>query len=170
MSSTRERATAAAYALLKRGEKPSVGKIRAEMGPGGSDVTLNSALNEFWQELGHLADQAAQRPDIPEHLFNLVAEVWAVATDDAHAALADYRNEAKARADNADIALEEAKTELTGANSDIDGLRERLQVSQTSATDKTVTIAELNVAITQLKERSEQLAEEKKLGEGESDE
>jgi chromosome segregation ATPase len=77
---TQEQVTHAADALLARGERPTIEKVRAELGTG-SPNTLLRLLEVWWSELaGRLAAQArAQLPEIPDAVKRAMMTLWSEA-------------------------------------------------------------------------------------------
>jgi hypothetical protein len=77
---TQDQVTRAADALLARGERPTIEKVRAELGTG-SPNTLLRLLEVWWAELAErLAAQArAELPDIPEAVQRAMMTLWSEA-------------------------------------------------------------------------------------------
>ena len=77
---TQDQVTRAADALLARGERPTIEKVRAELRTG-SPNTLLRLLEVWWAELaGRLAAQArAQLPDIPDAVQRAMMTLWSEA-------------------------------------------------------------------------------------------
>lgn len=77
---TQDLVTKAADALLARGERPTIEKVRAELGTG-SPNTLLRLLEVWWSELaGRLAAQArAELPDIPDAVQRAMMTLWSEA-------------------------------------------------------------------------------------------
>lgn len=79
--------------LLAEGHRPTVANVRARTGRG-SASTINAALKEWWQELARRIAEARARPDVPSPLLEVADHLWTAALDQAHQALAGYREEA----------------------------------------------------------------------------
>jgi len=94
MSSTRDLAREAAFEMLMSGTKPSVQKIREELGKG-SDKTILDGLNEFWSELGQLIQDWRTYPKIPDDLAKAMNEWWHLAMKQSHLSLDTERKEMK---------------------------------------------------------------------------
>jgi chromosome segregation ATPase len=77
---TQDQVTDAADALLARGERPTIEKVRAKLGTG-SPNTLLRLLEVWWAELaGRLAAQArAQLPGVPETVQRAMMTLWSEA-------------------------------------------------------------------------------------------
>ncbi len=77
---TQDRVNQAADAVLQRGERPTIEKVRAELGTG-SPNTLIRLLDVWWAELAErLAAQArANLPGLPEAVARAMQTVWSEA-------------------------------------------------------------------------------------------
>lgn len=77
---TQDRVNQAADALLQRGERPTIDKVRAELGTG-SPNTLIRMLEVWWTGLAErLAAQArADLPGVPEPVQRAMMTVWSAA-------------------------------------------------------------------------------------------
>lgn len=110
---TQDQVTHAADALLARGERPTIEKVRAELGTG-SPNTLLRLLDVWWAELaGRLAAQArAQLPDIPETVQRAMMTLWSEA-------VVATRQETEARYKEREQALEARETALLAQHEQI---------------------------------------------------
>ena len=111
MSSTRDLAREAAFEMLMSGTKPSVQKIREELGKG-SDKTILDGLNEFWSELGQLIQDWRTYPKIPDDLAKAMNEWWHLAMKQSHLSLDTERKEMKILINDA-VSKKEAALLLT---------------------------------------------------------
>ncbi|QBB70743.1 hypothetical protein ELE36_10440 [Pseudolysobacter antarcticus] len=77
---TQDQVNQAADALLQRGERPTIEKVRAELGTG-SPNTLIKLIESWWQSLAErLAAQArANLPDIPASVQQAMMTLWSEA-------------------------------------------------------------------------------------------
>lgn len=107
MSSTRDLAREAAFVMLMSGTKPSVQKIREQLGKG-SDKTILDGLNEFWSELGNLIQDWRTYPKIPDDLAKSMNEWWHMAMKQSHLSLETERKEMKVILDDAQSKMETA--------------------------------------------------------------
>lgn len=107
MSSTRDLAREAAFEMLMAGTKPSVQKIREQLGKG-SDKTILDGLNEFWSELGNLIQDWRTYPKIPDELAKSMSEWWHLAMKQSHLSLETERKEMKVILDDAQSKMEAA--------------------------------------------------------------
>ncbi|MBQ3301485.1 MAG: DNA-binding protein, partial [Eggerthellaceae bacterium] len=98
---TQDQVTKAADALLARGERPTIEKVRAVLGIG-SPNTLLRLLEVWWSELaGRLAAQArAELPDIPEAVQRAMMTLWSEA-------VVATRQESEARYEESERGLQE---------------------------------------------------------------
>ncbi|WP_018973153.1 DNA-binding protein [Rudaea cellulosilytica] len=103
---TQDQVTRAADALLARGERPTIEKVRAELGTG-SPNTLLRLLDVWWAELaGRLAAQArAQLPSIPDAVQRAMMTLWSEA-------VVVTRQEAETRLEERERGLQERETAL----------------------------------------------------------
>ena len=103
----------AADALLQRGERPTIEKVRAELGTG-SPNTLTRLLEVWWAGLSErLAAQArANVPGLPESVQRAVMTLWSEATvaarSIAQTEIADRESEAIGLRDEAQRAMDAA--------------------------------------------------------------
>jgi chromosome segregation ATPase len=107
MSSTRDLAREAAFKMLMSGTKPSVQKIREQLGKG-SDKTILDGLNEFWSELGQLIQDWRTYPKIPDNLAKAMNEWWHMAMKQSHLSLEIERKEMKDLINNATSKMDSA--------------------------------------------------------------
>lgn len=150
---TRELVIDVATRLLSRGEKPAVGNVRAIIGKG-SNLTIQSALNDWWKDLGQRINALYRHPTLPDAVATAAIDLWAVALNEADLSNQKYRDEANAqiiaaegRARLAEECLSTSKesyqiamSELDSANATIDGLERTLaaEVSHKDALSKQV--------------------------------
>jgi hypothetical protein len=130
---TQDRVNGAADALLQRGERPTIDKVRAELGTG-SPNTLTRLLEVWWAGLAErLAAQArANLPDIPESVQQAMMTLWSQAVvttrHEADAQLAEREQELARREAEIQRQLEEAvlanKTRSVALSHALDELRQ----------------------------------------------
>jgi len=103
---TQDQVTRAADALLARGDRPTIEKVRAELGTG-SPNTLLRLLEVWWAELaGRLAAQArAELPGIPDAVQRAMMTLWGEA-------VVVTRQEAETRYEERERVLQERETAL----------------------------------------------------------
>ena len=112
---TQDQVTRAADALLARGERPTIEKVRAELGTG-SPNTLLRLLEVWWAELaGRLDAQArAQLPGVPEPVQRAMMTLWSEAVvetrRDAEARLGEREQVLAAREADVQHQLEAARS------------------------------------------------------------
>jgi len=116
---TQSQVDIAADALLQRGERPTIEKVRAELGTG-SPNTLIRLLEVWWAGLSErLAAQArANVPGLPESVQRAIMTLWSEATLSARTVaqteIAGRESQAIARCDEAQRAIDAAaSSELT---------------------------------------------------------
>ncbi len=138
---TRELVIDVATRLISQGEKPAVSNVRAIIGKG-SNLTIQSALNDWWKDLGKRIDAQYHHPTLPDSVVAAAAELWTVALREADLANEKYRQKADAlvvdaesrarAAGDAQKLAEEgqhaAMSALDSANATIEGLDRTLAV------------------------------------------
>lgn len=111
---TRELVIDVATRLLAQGEKPAVGNVRAIIGKG-SNLTIQSALNDWWKDLGQRINTLYKHPTLPDALASAAMELWAVALREADLSNEKYRTEADAQVVKAEERAREAEEQLKHA-------------------------------------------------------
>jgi hypothetical protein len=132
---------AAADAVLARGERPTVERIRAYLGTG-SPNTVTRWLETWWRAAGQRLSAQESRlalPDAPNEVANAASQLWELAlrraADDAEARLADeYIALAEAREALAQREIA-AQSQLQAADDQTRQARGALQVSETRLAD-----------------------------------
>jgi len=107
---TREQAKAAAWQILRGGERPTTINVRAALGGRGSQQTLVAALNEFWRDLGDLLDPGELPLDVVRGCYAL----WQAAVEEAERRWEGERRRLAAAAQVADEALAQSELERHG--------------------------------------------------------
>ena len=114
---TQEQVSAAADALVAASERPTVEKIRAQLGTGSPNTV--SRMLEVWR--GALATRMGQMlvlPEVPGEVGQAFAEVWRLAVTHAasaaHASLAHEQNTLLAASDRFAIAVSSASIHTNG--------------------------------------------------------
>jgi chromosome segregation ATPase len=86
---------AAADAVLARGERPTVERVRTELGRG-SPARVGQLLEQWWEQLAQRLKGHALLPELPGEVAQSFAELWRLALlhaeATAHAALAEDQN------------------------------------------------------------------------------
>ncbi|MCP1375155.1 DNA-binding protein [Dyella lutea] len=114
---------AAADAVLARGERPTVERVRTELGRG-SPARVGQLLEQWWEQLAQRLKGHALLPELPGEVAQAFTEAWrlalAHADTTAQAALAEEHNRLFAEQTTLtqerklwEIALAEAKADLT---------------------------------------------------------
>lgn len=141
---TQEDVFGAADALLARGARPTIERVRREIGRG-SPNTVNPLLDAWWESLSErVRGEGKSKHSIPAALEKAVEEVFEQLRDAAHA-------EANAGLDTTRAALAERESELSkrearleaeraGLTQSIDTLQEELHAQR--ASNKTLTASE----------------------------
>lgn len=86
---------AAADAVLARGERPTVERVRTELGRG-SPARVGQLLEQWWEQLAQRLKGHALLPELPGEVAGAFAEAWRLAlnhaTTSAETALAEQQN------------------------------------------------------------------------------
>lgn len=136
---TRELTPLVATRLLAEGTKPTVESIRAVIKKG-SVTTIQSALNDWWVDLGKRINNLMRHPTLPDVVANVAMGLWNEALAEAERTTESHRQEAENRvaeaeararvAENEHRIAEEAKqaalSDLNSANASIAGLERTL--------------------------------------------
>ena len=107
----------------------------------GSMTAPAEALNKFWEDLREKSRVRIEHPDLPEALKtaagDLTATLWSAAQTQAHETLASFKGEAQ-------VAVLEAQTALTAAETERDSAHQTLQKVQLELAQANERIAALN--------------------------
>ena len=101
---TAAQSRAIALDLLKQGIRPTVKRVREQLGSTGSDTTVHNTLeNEFWPEIG----RRLSYPDWPDQLTEAIQTLWQLAIDKAQGGFDQYRKEMDERVSEVTAKCEE---------------------------------------------------------------
>lgn len=152
---TQEHVKAAADALLRAGERPTIERVRAQLGTG-SPNTLTRLLDVWWQDLGqrlHAVEAKLALPAAPPSVVEAASTLWTEALRSAEiivgeqaAALHNVLAAERAALADAQRALAEQEAARLA---ELQDLRHRLSLAETQRDD----------ANTRLGEQAEQLAD-----------
>jgi chromosome segregation ATPase len=121
------------------GKRPTLDSVRSVIGKG-SATTIQSALNNWWEDIGRRFRDQAHHPALPDSIADAANIFWQAAMKEAEKAFDKHREEADARVVEAEIskrqaeesskAAEESRQAVQGmlesANATIDGLERTL--------------------------------------------
>jgi chromosome segregation ATPase len=166
---TQEQVSAAADALVTAGERPTVEKIRAQLGTG-SPNTVTRMLDTWRGALATRLSQVLALPDVPADVGQAFAEVWRLAMAQAgslaQAALAHEQNALLAAQSSLaqerklwDITIVEAQAQAQGAGQAREVAEARLADVQRLVEQQAGQLAELMQQRDGWQQRAEQLAE-----------
>ncbi len=103
---------AAADRVLARGERPTVDRVRAELGRG-SPARVSQLLDAWWNALAQRMAGQAQLPDLPTEVSRAFAAVWQTACAEgeraAQAGLSEHRSTLDAQVSSARTAQQQAE-------------------------------------------------------------
>jgi chromosome segregation ATPase len=166
---TQDQVSAAADALVTAGERPTVEKIRAQLGTG-SPNTVTRMLDTWRGALAMRLSQVLALPDVPADVGQAFTEIWRLAMAQAgslaQAALAQEQNALLATQSSLtqerklwDIALAEAQAEAQGAGQAREVAETRLADLQRLVEQQAGQLAELMHQRDASQRRAEQLDE-----------
>lgn len=166
---TQEQVSAAADALVTAGERPTVEKIRAQLGTG-SPNTVTRMLDTWRGALATRLSQVLTLPEVPADAGQAFAEIWRVAVSHAaslaQAALAHEQNALLAAQTSLtqerklwEIAIAEAQTQAQNADQAREVAETRLADIQRLVEQQAGQLAELMQQRDGWQQRAEQLAE-----------
>jgi hypothetical protein len=166
---TQEQVSAAADALVTAGERPTVEKIRAQLGTG-SPNTVTRMLDTWRGALATRLSQVLALPEVPADVGQAFTEVWRLAMAQAgslaQTALAHEQNALLAAQTSItqerklwDIALAEAQAQAQSADQTREVAETRLADIQRLVEQQAAQLAELAQQRDGWQQRAEQLAE-----------
>ena len=166
---TQEQVSAAADALVTAGERPTVEKIRAQLGTG-SPNTVTRMLDTWRGALATRLSQVLALPEVPVEAGQAFAEIWRVAVSHAaslaQAALAHEQNTLLAAQTSLmqerklwEIAIAEAQAQAQSAGQAREVAETRLADIQRLVEQQAGQLAELLRQRDGLQQRADQLAE-----------
>jgi len=166
---TQDQVNAAADALVTAGERPTVEKIRAQLGTG-SPNTVTRMLDTWRGALAMRLSQVLALPDVPTDVGQAFTEVWRLAMAQAgalaQAALVHEQNALLATQSSLtqerklwDIAIAEAQAQAQSADQAREVAETRLADIQRLVEQQAGQLAELTQQRDGLQQRVEQLAE-----------
>lgn len=123
---------AAADRVLERGERPTVERVRIELGRG-SPARVGQLLEAWWDALARRLAGETRMPELPKAASSAFTELWRVATDEARNQLDAALAERRAAMDAEVVRFEAEKAEWeTAIETALDG-RARAMEGQTRA-------------------------------------
>lgn len=136
---TRELVFEVATRLLAEGRKPSVSNVLSIIGKG-SNTTIQSALNDWWKDIGKRINALFRHPTLPDSVAAAAIDLWSAALKEADLANEKYRQAADAQVVDAEYRARAAEEglrlseegrqtvmgELDSANATIEGLERTL--------------------------------------------
>src|SRR5690348_5958835 len=163
---TQDQVTRAADALLARGERPTIEKVRAQLGTG-SPNTLLRLIDVWWADLAKRLAGEARLPDLPSEVASAFKTVWAVASEQAaktaELSLAQAREGIEL--DKATLASEQQRwsAELESARADIASANDAKAVAEQRFADHLRLVEQLQVELRDVKAQRDKLQEQAEL-------
>jgi hypothetical protein len=99
---------AAADRVLSRGERPTVERVRAELGRG-SPARVGQLLDAWWAQLARRLSGLTQLPDLPAEVVQAFTTAWTTASAHARTIAERALGEAQAACADLERALEDAR-------------------------------------------------------------
>lgn len=125
---------AAADAVLARGERPTVERVRTELGRG-SPARVGQLLDQWWEHLAQRLNGHALLPELPSEVAQAFAEAWrlalAHADTTAQAALTDEHN--RLFAEQTSLTQERKLWEIALAEAQANAAESAAQLTQSTA-------------------------------------
>ncbi|MEZ5438294.1 MAG: DNA-binding protein [Lysobacteraceae bacterium] len=160
---TEDQVAAAADALLRSGEKPTIERVRAELGTG-SPQTVIRHLDTWWSGLGERLERAEAKtaiPSAPDGVNDAASALWILAFEQASAVAEkalDDRHQALAQQEQLLAEREqEAAQSVADATQRAETAEKSLQETVESLTEERQTVKERDRQILDLREDRGQL-------------
>ena len=160
---TQDQVTRAADALLARGERPTIEKVRAQLGTG-SPNTLLRMLEVWWADLAKRLTGETRLPGLPVDVASAFKTAWTVASEQA-AAMAE-QSLAQARQsielDKASLAAEQQRcsADLESARAEVASARDAQAVAEQRLKDHQRLIERLQIDLGDVKAQRDNLQEQ----------
>lgn len=125
---TAEDVFGAADTLLGEGHKPTIDRVRMQLGRG-SPNTINEHLDRWWRELGARFRESAglALPSVPEAISSRLIELWHLALRESSQALQTQLAEREAAVHAREMAVAERETAVDGR---LEAQADALQLAQ----------------------------------------
>lgn len=120
----------AADRVLARGERPTVERVRAQLGRG-SPARVGQLLEQWWEALAKRLAGETRLPELPADVAAAFRSVWATATEHATAVADAALAERRESVERDHVSLSAERLRL---NAEIDGVREALRVADAART------------------------------------
>ena len=156
---------AAADAVLERGERPTVERVRLELGRG-SPARVGALLDQWWALLAQRLRGETRLPALPTEVSQAFVAVWqqAVLLADgvAEQALAERRAQLEAERLRVAAVEEEARQAMALARQQVAAAQASQQHAETRLADLEQLLAQRQAQLDDLQNRCAELAEERK--------
>lgn len=160
---TQDQVTRAADTLLARGERPTIERVRAELGTG-SPNTLLRLLEVWWADLAKRLAGETRLPGLPADVVSAFKTAWAVAAD--HAAVAAEQSLALARQgieqEKASLAADRQRwsADLDSARAEVAGAKDAQAVAEQRLTDHQRLVDQMQIELRDVKAQRDKLQEQ----------
>lgn len=156
----------AADRVLARGERPTVERVRAELGRG-SPARVGQLLEQWWDALAKRLAGESRLPNLPDEAAAAFKTAWAVASEQASACaelrLIDARQALEQ--DNAALAAERSQwsVDLERARVDTVAAKDAQAVAEQRFADHQRLVEQLQIELSDVKAQREKLQEQGEL-------
>jgi chromosome segregation ATPase len=145
----------AAKKLLKEGTRPSVEKIRQELGGRGSPNSLMVLLDRFYEDLGKRLNEE----DAPDSVVALAREMWGTARAQAQVGveerISEVKVEANAKVETAEAAVRETSEALEEITGQLTSSKESCQELSSNLSTSEESLGKCRESVATLTERCE---------------
>jgi len=126
---------AAADRVLERGERPTVERVRLELGRG-SPARVGQLLEAWWDALAKRLAGETRLPALPTAASAAFTDLWRVSMDEARAVAQHEFDEQRAALDADRVLLEKARSEWSVRVSEAERLQAEAEVARTQALER----------------------------------
>lgn len=150
----------AADAVLARGERPTVERVRTELGRG-SPARVGQLLEQWWEQLAQQLKGQALLPELPGEVAQAFAEAWRLALTHAgvaaQAALTEQHNDLFARETSQTQERKLWEIALTEAQADVEDSAARLAQAELQLVERQLLNEQLSAQIADTRQQRDQL-------------
>lgn len=156
---------AAADAVLERGERPTVERVRQELGRG-SPARVGALLDQWWERLAQRLRGETRLPALPAELTQAFVAVWQQATlladGVAEQAMAERRTVLESERLRVAVIEDESRQVNAQARQQVAAAQAAQQSAETRLADLEQLLAQRQAQLDDLQSRCTELAEERK--------
>lgn len=157
---------AAADAVLERGERPTVERVRQELGRG-SPARVGALLDQWWERLAQRLRGETRLPALPTEISQAFVAVWQqamlLAEGVAEQALAEHRAVIEAERLQAATVEDEARQLIAKARQQVAAAQAAQHTAETRLADLELLLVQQQTQLADQKSRCTELAEERRV-------